>query len=309
LSTIEEVTMQSEARAKGTIVVGIDGTERGEDALALARLVAARDAHILLVAVANWESLEAERWLCQAAAKHPGASLETRTVAAGSPARGLREVAQATGAELIVVGSTHRSWLGRILPGSVGEHLLRDSPCAVGIAPRGFALSPQVHLQTLAVAYDTSPESEAAVRFAADLAEPHGAALRVLTPLDAHLAGHPSPVAVGAYLEIARSKHERLQIALDDLDQLLGSLPRGLRVENSLIDGDPARRLLEETESGIDLMVMGSRGYGAAARALMGSVLGTVIRSASCAIITVRPREAIAGEPAKETAELSDSAS
>jgi nucleotide-binding universal stress UspA family protein len=301
--------MEAEARALSTIVVGIDGTERGEDALALARLVASRDARIVLAAVVDRQSLQAERWLSQAAAKHPSAALETRSVAAGSPARGLHEVARATGAELVVVGSTHRGWLGRILPGSVGERLLHDSPCAVAIAPRGFALSPQVQLQALAVAYDTSRESEAAVRFGADLAEAQGATLRILTVLDAHLAGHPGPMAVGAYLEIARSKYDRLQVALDGLDQLLGSLPRGLRVETWLVDGDPSRRLLEETENGIDLMVMGSRGYGSAARALMGSVLSTVIRSASCAIITVPGREASAEERASEAAELSSSAS
>jgi nucleotide-binding universal stress UspA family protein len=293
-----------------TIIVGIDGTERGEDALALARVVASRDARLVLAAVPHWQPEQAALWLSQAAASQPGIALETRLVEAATPARGLRDLAETTGAELIVVGSTHRGWLGRILPGSVGERLLHDAPCAVAIAPRGFALSPQTQLQTLAVAYDTSAESEAAVRFAAELTEAAGgAALRILTVAETHLAGHPGPTAAGAYRDIARSKHDRLQAALADLDHVLGSLPRGLRVETWLLDGDPARRLLDETEGDIDLLVLGSRGYGAAARVATGSVLSTLIRSASCAVVTVPQREVVAEEQLTEATELTSSPS
>jgi nucleotide-binding universal stress UspA family protein len=288
--------MRPEAQEQATIIVGIDGTERGEDALALARVVASRDACIVLAAVPHWAPEQAAQWLSRAAASQPGIALETRLVQAPTPARGLRDLAERSNAELIVVGSTHRGWLGRIMPGSVGERLLHDAPCAVAIAPRGFALNPQDQLRTLAVAYDSSPESEAAVRFAADLAQAADASLRILTVAETHLAGHPGPLAAGAYLDIARSKHDRLQKTLDHLDQLLGALPPGVRVETWLLDGDPSRRLLEETEGDVDLLVLGSRGYGAAARVLMGSVLGTVVRSASCAVVAVPRPGATADE-------------
>ena len=296
--------MRHEPLSGRTIVVGIDGTERGDDALALGRLVAPPATRIVLAAVSHGDSAEADRWLAQAADDHPDPRLETQAVAATSPARGLRGLAQETRAQLVVVGSTHRGWLGRILPGSVGERLLHDSSCAVGIAPRGFALSPHARLRTLAVAYDTSPESEAAVRFAADLAKATDSPLRILTVVGTHLAGHRGPLAAGAYLDIARSKRDWLQLALDRLDQLLGSLPQGLRIETWLLDGDPARRLLEETESDVGLLVLGSRGYGAAARIVMGSVLSTLIRSASCAVVVVPSDEAATGGQPLASTEL-----
>ena len=51
----------------------------------------------------------------------------------------LAELARAYEANLIVLGSTHRSGLGRVIPGSTLEHLLGEAPCALAVAPPGFA--------------------------------------------------------------------------------------------------------------------------------------------------------------------------
>ena len=60
-----------------------------------------------------------------------------RSVAAGLHARAERD-----GAAMLVVGTTHRGALGRLVPGSVGERLLHGSPCPVAVVPPAWSEGP-----------------------------------------------------------------------------------------------------------------------------------------------------------------------
>jgi nucleotide-binding universal stress UspA family protein len=54
------------------------------------------------------------------------------------------------------------------------------------------------------------------------------------------------------------------------------------------LDGDPEAVLAEQTKS-VDLMIVGSRGYGPHRAVLLGSVSGRLVRDAACPVI-VLPR-------------------
>jgi nucleotide-binding universal stress UspA family protein len=69
--------------------------------------------------------------------------------------------------------------------------------------------------------------------------------------------------------------------------QVLGD---GVAVEPEvLVGGDPASAILDAARADTDLLVLGSRAYGPMRRALLGSVLGAVVRHASCPVL-VTPR-------------------
>jgi Universal stress protein family len=51
----------------------------------------------------------------------------------------LHDAAAALEAECLVVGSSRRGPIRRVLPGGVGERLLHGAPCAVVLAPRGYS--------------------------------------------------------------------------------------------------------------------------------------------------------------------------
>jgi nucleotide-binding universal stress UspA family protein len=55
--------------------------------------------------------------------------------------------------------------------------------------------------------------------------------------------------------------------------------------------GDPVAKLLADAEIGVDLLVLGSRGFGPVMRLLIGSVSSRVIREAPCPVLVV-PRPA-----------------
>lgn len=53
-------------------------------------------------------------------------------------ARGLHELAEQRGADLLVVGSSRHAVLGRALMGDDARVAFDGSPCAIAIAPRGY---------------------------------------------------------------------------------------------------------------------------------------------------------------------------
>ena len=64
-----------------------------------------------------------------------------------------------------------------------------------------------------------------------------------------------------------------------------------MRPEKRLIQGEPAQVLAQEEEHDVDLLVLGSRGYGPVRRVLLGGVSTALVRSARCPVMVV-PRSA-----------------
>lgn len=213
--------------------------------------------------------------------------VETRAVAHRSPAEALHDVAEVEGAEVIVLGPGHRGPIGRTLTGSVGESLMHGAPCAIAIAPRGYAESEQHRLHHFAVAFDGSPEAWSALETGIGLAERCHGDLTVVTVAD-HLRygsdltwpGLTAPDIEG----VERVESERL------LELALAHAPGGLHCEGRLLTGS-AGALLAEATSEFDLMIAGSRAYGPLRRTLLGSATRALIRSSSCPVLVI-PRGA-----------------
>ena len=195
-----------------------------------------------------------------------------RAIPSDSAARVLTEAAEAEQADLVVVGSSRRSALGRLLPGPTAEQLLHDAPCPVAVAPRGYSGG---DIRRIGVAYDGSPEADAALRAAESLALERAAALTVYCVVE------PSSPSAGT---IERA-HELLQGVVDPA-------PRGVRPEWLLLYGVPATEIAGRAYGVVDLLFIGSHGYGPVRRALLGNVSGALVRAAGCPVV-VTPRTAI----------------
>jgi hypothetical protein len=64
-----------------------------------------------------------------------GVTVRLRSPQSASPARGLTELAEREGADLVVVGSSRRGAAGRINLERTAGRLLQGGPCAVSVAP------------------------------------------------------------------------------------------------------------------------------------------------------------------------------
>ncbi|WP_022928182.1 universal stress protein [Patulibacter americanus] len=142
------------------IVVGYDGNAGGADALALAGVladVARVPTHITVVAAYPHDPAapalralpdgyegalraDAERRL-EGARRFLGDRPEVDAVVRRgvTVSAALQRVAAETGAGVLVVGRSHTGPVGRTFVGSVTEQVLGGAPCAVAVAPRGYA--------------------------------------------------------------------------------------------------------------------------------------------------------------------------
>ena len=99
-----------------------------------------------------------------------GLAVETAAVAGPSAARVLHDCAEARGAGLLVLGSTHRGVVGRIALGSTADRLLHGATCPVVVAPLGFAERMR-GIDRVGVAFIDSEEGREALRAGAALAD------------------------------------------------------------------------------------------------------------------------------------------
>ncbi len=265
------------------VIVGVDGSPGAAAAVAFGRVLeewtGADVAHAAVFGDgAAFPSLhgEAEARGALVEAGH-GAGLALR---AGSPARGLDEAA--AGGELIVVGSSHRSRMGRVFPGSTAEHLLVDSSRAVAVVPRGFERRSDAGLRVLGVGFDGTAEAHSALRRAEQVALSARGALRVyavLLPVTETAGAALSPAPPAATL--TRALPDALAAAVRGLAPAVRALPVTLR-------GDSVTELLDHAEE-VDALMVGARPQGRLARILGGSVGAALMTQATCPVIVVPP--------------------
>jgi nucleotide-binding universal stress UspA family protein len=211
-----------------------------------------------------------------------GIEVETRAYGSHSPAEALTKLSEEEHFDAIVVGSPHRGPVGRVMLGSVGASLLNGAPTDVAVAPKGYADGVHENLRDIAVGYDGGPEAKVALQRAEALAKPSGARLRLLTVVT-------SPVATPRMVPAAYSPSPEYPPDPERvIDEGLHSVDDALAAEPVRLDGDPAMELTRECAEGVDLLVVGSRGYGPLTRVLLGSVSSKVAQDAPCPLLVVR---------------------
>jgi nucleotide-binding universal stress UspA family protein len=245
------------------IIVGVDGSDRSLDAVAFATQLAKHGA-ATIVLVGAFRGAEA--MLAQVADTVLG-SVETRAVEDPSPARALHRLAHDEDAALIVIGSSHRS-AEQVLTGSTAGRVVHHSPCAVAVVPTGHQRCAGGAIGRIGCAFDASPEAEAALASAVDAAQGLHAELEVIRALD-HAAALGESAAAQLRGAVARAAER-------------------VRARVVIEVGEPAR-VLTERSNVVDLLFVGSRGYGPRRTLLLGSVTQQLLTQAACPVI-VLPR-------------------
>jgi nucleotide-binding universal stress UspA family protein len=222
---------------------------------------------------------------------------ETHVIGAPSRARGLQDLAEKLAPAILVLGSTHRGRVGRVLIGGTAEHLLHGAPCPVAVAPRGLEAG-AVTLRRIGVGFLETDDGHEALRGAVALARGLGATLRLLA-VDEQPPYTSSAVAPG--YGSPQLEHMVREERRADLERAAAAVPGGVVAESVLLDRSAASALIEASED-LDLLVCGSRGYGVVGRVLLGSVSRHLVRSAACPVIVVPRGGAAALERLAETA-------
>jgi nucleotide-binding universal stress UspA family protein len=285
---------------RSNVLIGYDGSPEGEDALGVGRrLSEVLDARPIVTTVIahprhgtdESEFEEAVEKFCEplfAKAREclDGLEMTAKPVVHDSPAAAIYELADWEKPTLIVIGSTRHGTSGRVQVGTLGGSLLSGVHCSVAVAPRRYS-DGESGLGRIGVASDGSAESRRALSAAAYLAQRANAPLRVLSVMEPPhyvLGGLLSPLGPEEYREFREKEWERVY------EEARSRVPEEVAMEPMLLYGEPAE-VLAEGASDLDLLVLGSRGYGPVKGTLLGSVSARVMAAAPCPVMVV-PRGA-----------------
>jgi nucleotide-binding universal stress UspA family protein len=290
------------------VLVGIDGTTSGHEALSLGSALAVlTGAPLVLGAVYGFETMtsvfdgpawppheEADKWL-KDAEQRLGDAVPWRSVTteAGTIAHGLTRIAEEENAAILVLGFSRHGAIGRIMTGTGVTRVVHGAPCAVAVVPHGWHLQPADKPLTFGVAFDGGPEAHEALALGARLAEAPHASLRILTAVHLLSPAHPVFAATGtSYTNWVRERREYAEkLAREAAAEIPGA-------EVDVLHGDPVH-CLAEASSAFDLLVVGSRRYGPLKSTLLGGVSSALVEHAHCPVLIV-PRGVHAAETAGE---------
>ncbi|GHS86927.1 universal stress protein UspA [Actinomycetota bacterium] len=288
-------------RTDGPVVIAIDGSVHSEQTLTWglreaelrgARAVVAEVCPPVPVGQWGWYPVvtdlegdladEARAHLATLAtreqARRPGLALETRLLR-GPEVPQLQSLTEE--AQLLVVGGHLHNGRGRV--GRVAAHLAAHARCPVAVVRPGAA-HPGGGVPPVVVGVDGSACAEEAVAVAAHEALLRGAPLvlaharpSIVNPYGVDIPGLPS---------LTDPQDPTHRAAAATALALRADHP-GLEVRVHLVDDQPAHALVEAGR-GAQLLVVGSRGLGAFAGMLLGSVSNAVVRDATTTVLVAR---------------------
>jgi nucleotide-binding universal stress UspA family protein len=271
------------------VIVGVVDGQGGRDAIALAGQLVDPDGLLTLAHVYSHElrvpgrsaadADEAKRQnavrLLERAREQAGVDARLRPFLASSPGQGLHLLAQDIRADLLVVGSSSDGVLGRVLLADDTHHALNGAPCAVAIAPAGYAQHP-AEIREIGVGYNDSSESQNAIRFARELARRYDADVSAFGAVSL-----PSYTFIGGPVPLEG-------VDLQEMVDAARARIAALGVEAHAAYGITSEELSLYSES-VDLLILGSREYGPVGQLVHGSTSQELAGSARCPLL-VLPR-------------------
>ena len=276
------------------VIVGVDERPTGSDAIELARHLVSPQGKLMLVNVHSGElslvhAVHPELLAGEREASHEllvrerenanfDAEPELVSFVALSPGRGLHDLAEERGADLLVVGSSSRRVLGRAMLGDDTRAGVERAPCAVAIATRGYAEHP---MRWRASGWVMTARPRARRRWRR---HPPMAARR-------HASWALEVISVPTYsftgLTSRRSGDDDRSAGHQEAKERHADA-RG--VEGRAVYGLPGEELAAFSAD-VDLLVVGSRNYGPLHRLVVGSTSDYLERHARCSLL-VLPRVA-----------------
>ncbi len=194
-------------------------------------------------------------------------------------------------ADLIVVGSHHRSALGALWEGSISRAVLHHASVAVAcVSPPSRAAVPSVEPRSALVATDFSPAGNAAVAHAYGHVG-RGGTVHLLHVLPS--APRASPMQARDVLEVSHALAGEKAAALERLRALVPV--RGLLDEKNaealVVEGkDAAEAICQAAERlGVDFLCLGTHGRTGVGKLVLGSVAQAVVGKTGRPVLLVRP--------------------
>jgi universal stress protein E len=213
----------------------------------------------------------------------PGVDVDV-FVELGQAYAGIVRCAEAWAADLVVVASSGRTGLARMLLGSVAEKTVRYAHCPVLVARR------HAGSRVVLAATDFSDPSLPAIAMGAEEAKRRGARLVVMHALDFMTVGMAAEEV--AFAKIMTTSDGNVDHVLVDAAhrRLVEALRTvGAEGEVRVVDGSPASAIVRTAdELQPEIVVVGTHGATGLRRLSLGNVAERVVRHAEGSVLAVR---------------------
>jgi nucleotide-binding universal stress UspA family protein len=223
----------------------------------------------------------------------------TAQAATDSAAQAL--VQESVGSGLVVVGTRGRGKLAASTLGSVATAVSAHAYAPVVVVRGGEAVAPGPD-RPVVVGVDGSPAAADALRFAVDAAQAAGATLKIV---GAWLVNHAEWtraywLATNPADDPQRAANLAAERVVREAADAAAELAPSLKVQTYVHAGDPATVIVDLAGDDAALVVVGSRGRGALAGMVLGSVGHGVVHAARCPVAVVKERIAVAAAAGEE---------
>jgi nucleotide-binding universal stress UspA family protein len=217
-----------------------------------------------------------------------GVRVGSQHIVVGPAHQAILETAGATAADLIVLGPHRELPFGDHILGGTADRVIRTAevPCLVVRRPL------RLPVERMVVPLDLSEPA----RVALDLALGWSRALSAESPIGMTRGEVRVVHVIPRAFEMKDFSFDSAVIGPEVDREIAAALERvagsaDLEVLQEVMWGDsPAREIVRYAERhSTDLLVLGTHGYGAVRRALIGSVASTVARRAHCSVLLVPP--------------------
>ncbi len=145
-----------------------------------------------------------------------------------------------------------------------------------------------IEIKRILLPTDFSSYSATATNYACQMATKFDAELHLLHTLEVHLASTPGfgmGLALPQYVHESRLAAEKALTSVLDPQWLVGR-----KVVQAVVEGSPKVEIVRYARTQeIDLIVLATHGRSGLAHIIIGSVAESVVRTAPCPVLTVRP--------------------
>jgi nucleotide-binding universal stress UspA family protein len=282
------------------VVIGYDGSEASEDAVAFGLTWCRSTGDVPIVATVSpeehpfgagrvdveWSTYVREQAeiIQDKARAIVGDAALYRNLASTSAAHGLADLAEDIEAVMLIVGTTQETGLARSLLGSSTERLLHGATAPVMVVPPGWRQSAPDRISSVGVAYLDTRDGREALRMAVRVALRIPARLTLYSVIGqsserySYLVGRTDEEA---FLDKARDSFGKA------LEFAAAGVPPELEPRIVLLEGAVVESLAALGPDDVDMLVCGSRGYGPVRRVLLGGVSSPLIRRARLPVAVV----------------------
>jgi len=216
-------------------------------------------------------------------------------VSTGPPADEISRLVTAQSVDLAIAATHGRTGLKRFVLGSVTERLMRVLTCPLLVVretPPELMPDPGqgLRFRKVLVGCDFSPAANAALEYAVSLAQEFEAELHLIHVLEPQVYSDFLATTLDGVHGDAGDIKTELDRRLAEL--ITPEVMNWCRVNTVVVEGRPFEAITGYAgEKGVDLIVLGVRGYGVVETLFLGSTTDRVVRKAHCPVLSVNPRQ------------------